>query len=118
MAAERLLAEHVLAHLERADRPVDVHGVRQRDVDGLDLRVREQLLVAAVRPLDPSLPRVGLRAADVATRHRDDIEVGGRLGARQELVVDVRRGEEAPPDRAVYPHDGSATGLKAVSRMR
>ena len=43
MARERLLAQHVLAGLDRADRPFAVHRVRQGDVDGLDLRILEQL---------------------------------------------------------------------------
>src|SRR5207302_885169 len=43
---ERLLAQHVLARLERADRPRHVERVRQRDVDGLNARVLEERLVA------------------------------------------------------------------------
>ena len=51
--AERLLAEDVLARLDGSDRPLAVHGVRQRDVDGVDVRVLEQRLVGAVGALDP-----------------------------------------------------------------
>ena len=36
MARQRLLAQHVLAGLQRPDRPLDVHRVRQRDVDRVD----------------------------------------------------------------------------------
>ena len=50
--AQRLLAEDVLARLERPDRPLAVHRVRERDVDGVDVGVLEQRLVGAVRPLD------------------------------------------------------------------
>ena len=46
---ERLLAQHVLAGLGGRDRPARVQRVRRRDVDGVDLVVREQSLVAAVR---------------------------------------------------------------------
>ena len=42
VARERLLAEHVLAGLERFDRPLGVQRVRQRDVDRLDLGIGEQ----------------------------------------------------------------------------
>ena len=46
---ERLLAEHVLAGLEAQPGVVEVEGVRRRDVDDVDVRVRHQLLVGAVR---------------------------------------------------------------------
>ena len=65
---ERLLAEDVLAGLERAHRPLDVKRVRQRDVDRLDVGVREQRLVAPVGALDPVLARVRLGARLVAAR--------------------------------------------------
>jgi hypothetical protein len=42
---ERFFAEHVLARLERAHRPLEVQRVRKRDVDGVDLVVGEQRLV-------------------------------------------------------------------------
>ena len=57
---QRLLAQHVLAGLQRADRPRHVQRVRQRDVDRVDLRVGEQRLVAAVRAAEPVLGRVRL----------------------------------------------------------
>src|SRR4029079_11438066 len=75
MAAERLLAEDVLARLERLDRPLDVHGVRQRDVHGLDFWIREEILVAPVGALDPAVPCVGLRSAEIAARDRDELHV-------------------------------------------
>ena len=117
MAAERLLAEHVLARLERADRPFDMHGVRQRcrrprppgpRAAPRSCRAPARSLAPARRP-----PHDRRRGSPPRPRRRR-----GFLGARQELVVDVCGGEEAPPDRSVYPHDGSVTGLKAVSRMR
>ena len=58
-----LLDQDVLARLDRLERPLVVHPVRQRDVDRVDPVVREQRLVAAVRPPDPVLGRVGLGTA-------------------------------------------------------
>ena len=80
VAAERLLAEHVLARFERPDRPVRVHRVRQRDVDRLDLGVGEKLVVAPVGARD--LPRLCelLRPPEVAAADGDDLDVV-RLGA-------------------------------------
>ena len=72
---ERLLAQHVLAGLERADRPLDVQPVGQRDVDGVDVGVGEQRLVGAVRARDAVLvartparaPRRGWPTATTST---------------------------------------------------
>ena len=48
MARHRLLAEHVLPGLDGPDRPLAMHRVRQRHIDGLDLRVGEHVLIRAV----------------------------------------------------------------------
>ena len=45
---DRLLAQHVLAGLGRFQGERDVQVVRERVVDGLDLRIGKQLLIAAV----------------------------------------------------------------------
>jgi hypothetical protein len=42
---ERLFAKHVLACLSRASRPHSVLGVNCRDVDCIDIGVREQIIV-------------------------------------------------------------------------
>ena len=55
VGCQRLLAQDVLARLERPDRPLDVLPVGQRDVDGLDVGVLEEPVVAAVGALDPVL---------------------------------------------------------------
>ena len=85
---ERLLAEHVLARLERADRPLDVERVRQPDVDGLDLRIREQRLVAAVGAVDPALARVRVGTVLVAARDcRDAHPIREAAPARTALLM-------------------------------
>jgi hypothetical protein len=65
-ARVRLLDEHVLPGREGAHRPLVVERVRQRDVDRVDSVVGEQLLVRAVRALDPVLARVRLRPCSIA----------------------------------------------------
>jgi hypothetical protein len=106
-AVERLLAEDVLAGLERPDRPLDVQRVRQRDVDGLDVVVGEERLVAPVCALDPLLARIGLRARLVAARHGDDLDPVGLARAREDEPVDVRRRDDAPPGHS------ASSGLSA-----
>ena len=56
----RLLAQHMLARLQRADGPLDVQLVGQRIVDRLDRRVCEQLLIGAVGFATPSLAAAAL----------------------------------------------------------
>ena len=98
-AVERLLAEDVLSRLERADRPLHVHRVRQRDVDRLDVCVLEQRVVRAVRALDAPLARVRLGTALVAAGNGDQIDLLRRLRSRNQLPVDVGGREEPPANR-------------------
>ena len=88
--AQRLLAQDVLAGLERADRPVDMHRVRERDVDDLDVGVGEQRVIAAVSPLDAVLAGIFVGALPVTARHRENLDVFGLACAREEQAVDVR----------------------------
>ncbi len=74
VARHRLLAEHVLARLERLDRPLAVHRVRQGDVDRLDLVVGEQRLVRAVGAWDLPFLRVRVGARLVAARDCDEVD--------------------------------------------
>jgi hypothetical protein len=39
--AQRFLAQHVLAGLERTHRPLEVQLIRQRNVDRIDFRIGE-----------------------------------------------------------------------------
>ena len=100
-AVERLLAEDVLSRLERADRPLHVHRVRQRDVDRLDVWVLEQRVVRAVRALDAPLARVRLGTALVAAGNGDQIDLLRRLRSRNQLPVDVGGREEPPANRLI-----------------
>ncbi len=98
---DRLLAEHVLARLQRLDRPGHVQLVRQRIVDRLDLGVREQRLVGAVGAGDPEasgrLPRPRL----VAGGDRRDVAALRALHRRNDLLRrDPGDAEHAPFDLA------------------
>jgi hypothetical protein len=98
VAAEGLLDEDVLPGLDGLDRPLHVHGVRERDVDGVDVGVRKERLVRAVGPLDLPLAGVGLRAALVAARDRDDLHLVGLAGRRDHESVDVGSRDDAEAD--------------------
>ena len=107
---ERLLAQDVLAGLRGGDRPIHVHVVGQRDVDRVDVGVRQQRLVRAVRGRDAEFVRDGSGVGRVARGDRDD------LGARRSthpgdhfLGRDVRGRQDPPPQCA---------GHRAASRIR
>ena len=52
---ERLLAQNVLACIQRTNGPFCMHSIRQRHIHRLHLRVGEQLVKAVVANLEPIL---------------------------------------------------------------
>src|SRR6478736_2749579 len=86
----------MLDRLERLDRPLDVHRVGQRDVDRVDVRRRQQLLVGAERLGDPVL--VGERAGsrEVTRAHGDDRGIRRHARTVDQLLRDARGREDAP----------------------
>jgi hypothetical protein len=94
--AQRLLAQHMLAALQRADAPLDVQRVGQGDVDDLDVGVLQQLLVAAIRPRDTVLARVFRGARLVSAGHREKFDPFGLSCARHEQPVDARGRDDSP----------------------
>ena len=126
--AERLLAEDVLARLDGLDRPLAVERVRERDVDGVDVRVLEERLVGAVRARDaptrwrtrPPGPGRGSRRATSSTFSdawapgmTSPVDIGGRedrRAARSDVIAppaprgpDTARGSERNPRRRRAP---------------
>ena len=97
---ERLLAEHVLAGLEAEPGVVEVEGVRRRDVDDVDVRVGDQLLVGAVRRARApcSLAR---RPGALSSRRRADGREPGAGHQREvagEGLGDLAGGRGCPSD--------------------
>jgi hypothetical protein len=87
-----LLAQHVLARRDGAQRPLHVHADGQRHVDRVDVRARQQLVEGAVRAGDAVLARV-LRerlGALVLLGHRHHLHIGQGAG-----VLDEREGRDA-----------------------
>ena len=104
---ERLLAEHVLARLQRRDRPLGMEPVGQRVVDRIDLGIGEERRVRVVHGRDPVLRREGLGAAAIAGRHRSHLGFGVVAGGLDHPARrDARRAEDADPDRG---HGGDST---------
>ena len=106
---QRLLAQHVLARLERLDRPRHVHRVRQRDVDRVDVGVGQQRLVGAVRRA-----RSRARAANASPRARSreptattSTPVASRAPAR---TASLMRAVESTPHRTAPASGGMSPG--------
>src|SRR5437868_868399 len=117
VARERLLAQHVLARLERTDRPLHVRPVRERDVHDLDVGIREQRLIRAVRVRNVPLARVRSRALLGAARDRDELAERRLLQPGDDGGVDPRCRQQAPAD-PLYPHESSVIGRNDVVKMR
>ena len=73
---DRLLAEHVLAGLEAEPGVLEVEGVRRGDVDDVDGRVGDQLLVGAVRRGATPCSAANAAALARAERRADRGELG------------------------------------------
>jgi len=75
-----------------------VQRVRQRDVDRVDAVVGEELVVRAVRALDPVLVRVCLRPRRIPRADGDDLERSPARTRAEDRPVDPCGGEETEPD--------------------
>ena len=75
---ERLLAQHVLACLERGDRPLRVEPVGQRVVDRVDLGIGEERGVRVVHRRNSVLRRELIGSGAVAGRQRSYFGLGVR----------------------------------------
>src|SRR5665811_862935 len=101
-AAVRLLAQHVLAGLERPKSPRVMQAIRQGHVDGIDSIVGEEIVIAAVRLSYPPSRRERFGATCVAARDGDDLDIRGPGGPWQHLFVDERRREHSPVQRFTH----------------
>ena len=143
VGGERLLAQHVLAGLERGDRPLRVQPVRQWVVDRVDVGIGEQVRVGAVHARDAVLGRERVGTGPIAGRDGDHLGLRGvacglddgrrrdarRRGCRSgrcSCAGTVGRGACArcrrsrpppplPPPSGVRP---SATRCRCISRRR
>ena len=99
---EGLLAEHVLAGPQGRHRPVAVESVRERVVDGVDVRVLDQLGVGAQDPGNTLLSGELLGPVPVPGRHgRDNGTPGTASGLDESDGGDAGRPQDADPQHAV-----------------
>src|SRR5262245_46954919 len=132
---ERLLAENVLARLEGTDRPLGVERVRQRIVDGVDLRVGEQCRIRFVDAGNLMPRREAPRALRVAGGDREDARFGHPSRRPHERHGrDPRRAEDAEAKgtghiyasprrragfcRAIRSMAGAGTPARSISSMK
>jgi hypothetical protein len=73
---ERLFAEHVLSGLKRPDGPLGVKSDGQRDVDGIDSVVAQQVIVRAVTTRDAEIGRVRPRPRCIPAAYRHHFGIG------------------------------------------
>src|SRR5699024_1081390 len=95
--------EHVLAGLGGLDGPFGMAGMRGRDVDGVDLRIVEQGLVA----VDDAGAREGVAEPGligIARRDRDQLAGPRMLHAIAECLGDAAGANDAPTEFAIGRH--------------
>ena len=96
--ADRLFAQHVLAGLERRDRPGHVQVIGQRVVDRVDVRIGQQFFVRAVGLGDAQSfrPRLG-PGPDRARRWPRSRSCAAALHGRNDFLdADLGRAQNSP----------------------
>ena len=116
-ARVRLLAQDVLPGRERPHRPGVVERVRQADVDRLDERVLEEVVVARVGPGDPVLGGEGCGPLGRPAADRDDRRLARPVRPGDELRADPGRAEDPPADRRLAP-TSTPSGLRPARTAR
>ena len=98
---QRLLAQDVLAGAGGGDRPLGVEVVRQRDVDGVHVRVGEQRLVRRRGRRDAQLGRDLARQGAVARGDGDHVAAGRFLEPGMTFLRAISAVERIPQRRSV-----------------
>ena len=81
----------------RRQRPLDVLGVGQGNVDGIDAGIIEQRLVAGDGARNRPVAREGFAAPAIAAGDGDEIAATSQAHGGNHPPVDARRAKEAPP---------------------
>ena len=117
----RLLAQHVHAGPGRADRVLGVHGVRQRDVDRVDLlEARVVLVVASRRRRCGTCFDSAFELAAVVADQRADARIAPGVGERRQHrhLRDVAQSDDGVADDAILTcrHQPTSHHLKRSKR--
>jgi len=114
---DRLFAQHVLARLGRFHGQRDVQVVRERVVHGLNLRIRQQLLVGAVGLRDAEGAGGGACRGERAGGESPDLKpVALQHAGQHSLESDFRSAQYAPDDPLHAASPCPATPSAAQSR--
>ena len=98
----RLLAQDVLARLGAPYSPLGVHRVGRRDVDGVDVRIVHQRLVAPMPALDPIRLAEALGVRLSPARHGNQVARVSVLQGLRESRGDLARAYDSPPKRHTH----------------
>jgi hypothetical protein len=116
---ERLFAKDVLAGPRRLDAPLGMRGVRRADVDGVDLGVGEERLIAAIRALESEFLRKFIRGFPSAAADGDQRSRAGFGQPFGESVGDTARSDDAPTDaRCLIAHDARLSRANRAGNSR
>lgn len=96
---ERLLAQYVLARLERRDRPVDMEVVRQGVVNCLDARISEQVVVRPVCDRHPALIGPCGRPSEIPRSDCDDVMTPAACSGGTTCLAAIAAVERIPQRR-------------------
>ena len=108
VGSEWLFTQHVLAGGQRGPGPPAVQAVRQRVVDGVDIGIGDQRLVAFVHPRDVVFGGERLRARRIAGCHRSHYNFGVFLGRLDKSHrCDVGRTQDADTNLSGHGLDAS-----------
>ena len=123
-APGRLLRQHVLAGLGRADGPLGSDSRRERNINGVDVRPGQQCLVAADRDGNLRMRHLRLtfgdersRARRVATGHGDQRGVAGVADSLPVFARDIRSSQNTPATKRMA-HRAIKKRLRPVGNNR
>ncbi|MNW60176.1 hypothetical protein D3C74_381400 [compost metagenome] len=80
------LTQHVFASLCRFDGPFFVHMVRQRNIDGFNVRISDELFITAIRSGNVKFFGKGLRLFFAAAGNRQHLTAFGLLDRRNDCI--------------------------------
>jgi hypothetical protein len=107
-----LFAEHMLTRVERAQRPFDVQGVRQRQIHGVNRRIAQQRFVRVVSNRDLPLGRIRAHPPRITAGDSGHCRTACRSHRGDEAPIHLGGAEEPPTDHY------ACCGLSFASRRR
>jgi hypothetical protein len=112
--AQRFFAQHMLASFERTNGPFEVHMIRQRDVNRVDLRIGKQSVVTGIRPRYTSRFRCSTDSFSIARREREQRRVPRFMQGRHDTPGGYRSdAEDSPLDGVLH---GDSLELEIMQR--